>query len=467
MVRYLAFCGILIIMLLAIISRKNYSKYKDGRDPLWWLARNMTMHMSGAGKQRIRDSIRKINVLNSRKLDQETDRQITRFFHIMLVCTVIYMILLLGYTFIPREEQDMYLIDRPDIGQGEEYIEMELIDPESDVQEIYRLGIQAREYSEKEFRERARAMRTYIDSVILGENRDLEHISTDMVFPTKSEDEGLRVTWETDYPTIISNTGEVDLQDVDGSADINITATIKDDNYSEEYYITATVVESTDLSSTDIAKSELLELEEKSRISEQFVLPEQINNVQVIREGDDYESQNAQLLIFGLIIIAIFGYYRISRLREAGSMRDEEIGEAYYGFVSRLSIYMGAGFTLQRSLAAAIRNEPCKYLRAEFESSLVYISSGVSEAKVYSELGRRIGLEEYMRLMSLISQNLAYGNSNLLSLLDTEVRNSYFLKKENIRKRGEQASEKLLVPSAILMLLVIIVVMYPAFIGIK
>ena len=95
------------------------------------------------------------------------------------------------------------------------------------------------------------------------------------------------------------------------------------------------------------------------------------------------------------------------------------------------------------------------------------VESGVSESKAYGEMGRRIGLEEYMKLMSLISQNLTLGNSNLLKLLDTEVKTSYFLKKENVRKKGEQASEKLLLPSAMLMMLVIIVVMYPAFIGMK
>ena len=69
--------------------------------------------------------------------------------------------------------------------------------------------------------------------------------------------------------------------------------------------------------------------------------------------------------------------------------------------------------------------------------------------------------------MSLISQNLNFGNSNLLKLLDTEVKTSFFLKKERVRKKGEQASEKLLIPTAILLITVIIVVMFPAFIGMR
>ena len=89
----------------------------------------------------------------------------------------------------------------------------------------------------------------------------------------------------------------------------------------------------------------------------------------------------------------------------------------------------------------------------------------MAESRVYADLGKKLGLEEYNRLMGLISQNLAFGNSNLIKLLETEVKTSYFLRKEDVRRKGEQASEKLLLPSALLMLLVIIIVMYPAFIG--
>ena len=67
--------------------------------------------------------------------------------------------------------------------------------------------------------------------------------------------------------------------------------------------------------------------------------------------------------------------------------------------------------------------------------------------------------------MSLISQNLEYGNSNLIKLMDSEVKLSFYLKKENIRKKGEKASEKLIFPTLILMFVVMVIVMYPAFVG--
>ena len=80
--------------------------------------------------------------------------------------------------------------------------------------------------------------------------------------------------------------------------------------------------------------------------------------------------------------------------------------------------------------------------------------------------GKKLGLEEYNRLMGLISQNLAFGNSNLIKLLETEVKTSYFLRKEDVRRKGEQASEKLIVPTLLLMIVVIGIIVYPALTGI-
>ena len=209
----------------------------------------------------------------------------------------------------------------------------------------------------------------------------------------------------------------------------------------------------------------MLEIESDNRSKEEFEIPKEVGSVQISRDVETKEDREVLIFIFGFLLILMVAYYIFYRLKEKARLRDVEIGDSYYGFVNRLTIFLGAGFTLQRSLASAIKNEPCAYLSDEVEFSLNSIKSGVAESKAYADLGKKLGLEEYNRLMGLISQNLAFGNSNLIKLLETEVKTSYFLRKEDVRRKGEQASEKLLLPSALLMLLVIIIVMYPAFIG--
>ena len=158
-------------------------------------------------------------------------------------------------------------------------------------------------------------------------------------------------------------------------------------------------------------------------------------------------------------------YKNIRELNEIGEKRDVELEEAYYSFVNRLAIHIGAGLSLRDAMKRAAEVEKSEYLKKEVGFALNKVASGVMENSAYMELGKNLGSQEYLRLMSLLSQNLAYGNSNLIGLLDSEVKQSFYIKRERIRKKGEQASEKLLLPTAILLILVIVIVMYPAFIN--
>ena len=101
-------------------------------------------------------------------------------------------------------------------------------------------------------------------------------------------------------------------------------------------------------------------------------------------------------------------------------------------------------------------------LAGEVRFTLNQIDAGLSEEKAYLGMSGRIGIPEYTRLMTMISQNINHGNSRLLMLMDQEVKNAMNMKREHMRKKGETASEKLLIPTALLLVIVIGVIMIPA-----
>ena len=465
MVRYICICICLVTLLLAMISKKNYSKYKDGVNPLWWLARNMTCHTTPMVREKIRGYIRRITPLNKYSLEKETDRKITKYYYYLLMAMLGLSSLVIFHSFMPEESVDPYRIERPSSDAVQSYVDLELTDNSNNAKERFRLEVQPREYTDDEYSRALKQTRAYIDSVILGNNKSKDYITNDLVFPKRDKETGLQITWETNMLTVISSEGVVHTKDVSDPINVDITATIRDNNHKDTYTTTVRVVNDTDMTDSEKAKVEMLEIESDNRSKEEFEIPKEVGSVQISRNVETKEDREVLIFFFGFLLILMAAYYIFYRLKEKARLRDEEIEDSYYGFVNRLTIFLGAGFTLQRSLASAIKNEPCSYLRDEVEFSLNLIKSGVAESSVYADLGKKLGLEEYNRLMGLISQNLAFGNSNLIKLLETEVKTSYFLRKEDVRRKGEQASEKLLLPSALLMLLVIIIVMYPAFIG--
>ncbi|MEE3398574.1 MAG: type II secretion system F family protein [Eubacterium sp.] len=464
MVSYITVGLLLVLCVLAIISRKNYSKYKDGFSPLWWLSFWVADHINKAG---IMDYVRKTKPLNTKALSREVYNRIAVNVHDLLRILIAFLIILAALSFVPERKEDLYTIERPEIGQDPIYVDVKLTDKDTDDLSNYSLEVNPREYTREEFNKVSMEAEEYIDSVILGTNSSRDHVTENMFFPTRYEDSALKIIWETDMPTVLGSDGKIVADSLEHAEHVNITATIKDANYSREYKTYAEVSQEDHLSNSDKAKVAMLNIEGENRAEKEFKLPRELENVLIERNVETKDEKLNVVLLFGFLVIALMGFYKYSKLKEQGEKRDEDIGDAYYGFTNRLAIYIGAGFTLQKSFRYAIRNEKCMFLVNEIEYTLNMIDSGISEPKAYMELGNRLGLEEYMRLMSLISQNLNFGNSNLLKLLDTEVKTSFFLKKERVRKKGEQASEKLLIPTAILLITVIIVVMFPAFIGMR
>ena len=466
MARYISLIIVLIIAVLAIISRKHYSKYKDGVGPLWSTAALIISFIPIERMSQLRQIIRKTYVLNNSSLEKKTELVATSLIRRFLIGILVISFFVFGISFLPEESIDRSTFERPKAGEASDYVDLELMDETSNSQEIYQMEVHPRELTDDEFKEAAGQAEKYIDTHILLNNISKTQVTGNLFLPTKDETGALKISWETSSPDIISNTGKVSLDPAREPVEVHLYATIKDANNKYEYETSVTVVSDENLSNSERAKVAILEIERRNRSESELSIPDEIDGVKVGKKVTSRSEILLQVLIIGCFIVGLISLLQISRLREAGEKRDEELQDAYYGFVNRLTIYIGAGLTIQDAMRSAARNEKCESLMKEIEFALNKISSGISEQRVYAELGSNLGSQDYMRLVSLISQNVSYGNSNLLKLLDDEVKSSYFSKKEYMRKKGEQASEKLLLPTSLLLVLVIMIIMYPAFISI-
>ncbi|MCR5213458.1 MAG: type II secretion system F family protein [Eubacterium sp.] len=468
MIQIVGFGVLLIVLMLAIISRKNFSKYKDGSDPLWWVAGWMTARLSLELKERVKNYIRRTAVLNEKPLEEETDRWFMKNIHTGLVGLILLSLLVIVAGFVPEKTVDPYVVERPDIKEESEFVELKIFDGQEAEGQTYKLEIHSREYSQMEFQEVADQAREYIDKELPGQNEDIFHVRTKLNFPLKDETGTLKITWDTDKPQVVDFEGNINKDNMDDNSReiVGLSAKITDGHYIDVYQMEVTVLGDEELVGSELAKLEMLEIEEKNRSQKNLQLPQKIGDVYIERSVQDRDDQLLKLFALGIIIIILWLYYKVSKLKEAGSQRTRELENEYFSFVNRLTIYIGAGMSLKKSIEASSKQSVCVSLREEVGFTLNKIESGASESSEYIELGKRLGSGHYSRLMSLISQNLAYGNTNLLKLLDSEVRNSFYMRREMIRKKGEQASEKLLLPTGILLGLVMILVIYPALIGI-
>ena len=104
-----------------------------------------------------------------------------------------------------------------------------------------------------------------------------------------------------------------------------------------------------------------------------------------------------------------------------------------------------------------------RYAYEEMKIARYRMKSGVPEAEAYAEFGRRCDTASYIKLGCLLEQNIKKGTKGLKSILEGEVREAFADRKLLAKKKGEEASTKLLLPMLLMLLVSMAVVIVPAF----
>ena len=84
-------------------------------------------------------------------------------------------------------------------------------------------------------------------------------------------------------------------------------------------------------------------------------------------------------------------------------------------------------------------------------------------AKAMELFGARCGSISYRRLIGLLRQNIRNGSGQFREALENEMERAFEEERNLCRKRGEEASTKLLLPLIIMLLIVMVMVSVPAF----
>ena len=174
------------------------------------------------------------------------------------------------------------------------------------------------------------------------------------------------------------------------------------------------------------------------------------------------------------LITAVLYLYAVQKRREQmrkrrldGLMRD------YPHIVSKLVLLLGAGLSMRRAFNVMTEDYYRMYRsdrqrRWGFEAvaeMCAEMDRGVLEADAYRQLGQRCELPAYRSFSVLLGQNLKRGSRELIDMLEREALGAFEERKKEARILGEQASAKLLAPMMLMLLIVFVIVMVPAFIA--
>ena len=201
-----------------------------------------------------------------------------------------------------------------------------------------------------------------------------------------------------------------------------------------------------------------------------YYLPEEWNGQKLEwqKPGDNTGTLIAALSFFAAFVLLL---KKAREEQEALAKRSEQLLMDYPPLLLKFTLLIQAGMTARRAFqkmaADYMRTKPAKG-RFAYEAIVTAcheMDSGVSELEAYRRFGEHCDLMKYKTFSTILIQNLQKGSQRMADLLEKEALEAWDERKRKARVLGEAAATKLLVPMVMMLVVVMAIIMIPAFLS--
>ncbi len=387
---------------------------------------------------------------------------------------------LILYDFHASKEASDGIIQRNDYGKGSRTESLEA-QVEGEPEKIpLEIEVKERQYQAAEIQEFFDEIFETLDKKILGANERFQHVDQNLNLVSSIEGEPVEISWELDRYDLMNVKGEImkDAIDPEGET-INLKAVLtytENEAYQASYQQAVCVFPKTAEAKDEVA-SEISEKiqknQEQNASKETFALPKIVKGKK-ISYYFPFNSRGLVLVVMSILILILLWLLGKQRGKELEDQRKEQLLLDYPELVNKLTLFLGAGMTVKRAwrkilqdYESSLKDHDTRYVYEEMKLTYREIESGVPEAESYENFGRRCNLPCYLKLGALLSQNLRKGVKGLSEMLHIESLQAFEERKARAKRKGEEAGTKLLLPMFMMLALVLVIVIMPAFLTLQ
>lgn len=167
-------------------------------------------------------------------------------------------------------------------------------------------------------------------------------------------------------------------------------------------------------------------------------------------------------LVIGFMFTGLSYYYFGTVTKKKILKRSDELLHDFSEVVSKLALLTNAGMIL-REAWQDIAFAGTSTIYVEMQTAVNEMNNGVSEVDAIFNFGSRCIIPEIKKFTSTIIQGLTKGNSELTAMLQEQSKEVWQLKKQLVRREGEKAASKLLIPICIMFIGILIMILVPIF----
>lgn len=377
-------------------------------------------------------------------------------------------------------------LTRPENKEGDENIRLKFqMESKTHNNDVYEDEIvipnHARALSQKEWEEVLKEAIPYLEQEMLGINKSLNYVYSDLNFLREIPETGISVDWIPDDYRLVSERGAVRNTDITEKINTKVTAVLEYRDRRVEHTIPLTiwpaVIDHKDKLYQDLLKV-IDETDKATGSNNKWTLPEELGDYIIKWEKPESNSAGSVLLL-GLFAAVLVWLIFDRDLENGLKRRNNQMLQDYPEIINKFCLLVNAGMTIKQAWfnisedyiekkndrKGGKRHEYMRYAYEEMTVTLYELKLGIPEAQAFDQFGRRTGLLPYMKFSSLLVQNLKKGNKDMVNLLKLESVEAFHERKDAAKKLGEEASTKLLAPMIIMLFIVLIIIMIPAFIS--
>lgn len=169
---------------------------------------------------------------------------------------------------------------------------------------------------------------------------------------------------------------------------------------------------------------------------------------------------NNLFCLFGLVAAGFMYYYADTKITDIIKARENDISRDFADMVSKLALLINAGM-ITREAWEEISSTGEGTVYEEMRNAVIDMNNGVSEIDAYLGFGNRCGVQSVKKFTSMLCQNLTKGNKELVDFLKPETALSWEEKKHFVKRKGEEASNKMMIPLGMILVGVFVMILVP------
>lgn len=474
-------CVLIALAVLRNKDRKFISELDAGEHPLRFLYPISAFVYELLGRLGVREQITDKDAVERLKVGKPPEEAVKEDSYriIAYIVAVLAVTALLAAACVISYESPMTedgIIRRNETGEGELEVELSVRREEEETGKDIVLPVSEAKCPPEELEDYFKKAYRRLEQDVIGSNASADSITGNLALVNSISDMPVSVSWPDIDEDYIYPDGSVRRDRFTEPVVVNLTARLCYFDEVRLYSFSVRLIpEESDEAAefTDRLLAMLKEEDLGSADTGYLRLPAEFEGTKLHWSGKANKTP-LTVAVMGILMAVCIIPASKAELKRKERLREEEMLAGYPDIISKYIILITAGMTCRgawekicEDYRQNVRNKdarkPYLYAYEEMLISRKELSYGIPEVKVYENFANRCKVPEYQRFGNLLAKNLRRGSRDITSILELEAEEAFNKRKESVRMKGEEAGTKLLFPMIGMLVIVIAIVVVPAF----